>query len=139
MLVKIHNKIDNTVTSRDCIDFAEVMAFFAEQIGCEAEIIDNPTLGRFSRFNIGSYNKEKPSFVLTMKGDKPYLPVVYNYSDVSFNLCQGCIAFYFDKVELIEFYIIQRLSECYSFAIPLCEKVENYRDVEKKGGRRSDD
>jgi len=140
MIAKINDKITDIVTSKDCKDFAEVMAFLCDYLGAKMELME---LGgnKIPYFDVGSLDKVKnsPPFMLRIhRGEYYTLPQPFIYNELAFDYSHRLVSFYFDDATCIEFVVYEKPSDMYTDAAEHCKGVEAFRKEAKKGKRVSD-
>ena len=140
MITKINDKRTDTVTSTDCKDFAEVMAFLCEYLDVKMELME---LGenKIPYFDVGNLDKVKnsPPFMLRIhRGEYYTLPQPFIYNSLAFDYSHKLVSFYFEQSTCIEFVVYEKPSDMYTDAAEHCKGVEAFRKEAKKGKRVSD-
>ncbi len=140
MITKINDKRSDTVTSTDCKDFAEVMAFLCEYLDVDIvwAMLEND---KVPLFNVGDEYKVKnsPPFMLIIdRGKEKTLPSPFIYCASSFEYCFRLVLNYFSQAESMTFVVYEKPSDMYLYAAEHCKEVEAFRKEAKKGKRVSD-
>jgi len=140
MITKINDRRSDIVTSTDCKDFAEVMAFLCDYLDVKMDVME---LGenKIPYFDVGSLDKVKnsPPFMLRIhRGEYYTLPQPFIYNSLAFDYTHRLVAFYFEQSTCIEFVVYEKPSDMYLDAAEHCKEVEAFRKEAKKGKRVSD-